>query len=163
MRIDRLHVENFIGIRSVDLPLNGIVTAVFGPNGSGKSSLCDAVSFMATGQPRRTKLHKKDLGDLLHPGQKRGQASLQIDGVTYSRGIPTGNFSTASYDPQKGWEYLLDPGAFLRLPLDDRCCELFRLLGVSANAQSVQVKLTERKYPEEVINEIMPFLRAKET
>lgn len=163
MRIDRLHVEGFLGIRSVDLPLNGTVTAVFGPNGSGKSSLKDAVSFCALGETARApKMRKKDFQDLLHPGSKRGQTTLVIDGVTFSRGLPSGNCSTATPDPPKGWEYLLDPVAFLRLGLEERRKELFRVLGINMGVGAIQEKLVEHGYRDAIIDEIMPKLRERE-
>lgn len=161
MKIDLLHVESFLGIRSVDLSLEQPVTLIAGPNGSGKSSLKDAISFCALGETARApKMRKKDFQDLLHPGAKRGQATLVLDGVTYSRGLPSGNCSTGTPDPPKGWEYLLDPGAFLRLGLEERRKCLFDLLGITLSAEVVRQKLVERNYPTMVIDEIMPKLRS---
>lgn len=49
IQIDSLHIEEFRGIRSLDLVLNGKSFVVHGPNGSGKSGVVDAIGFALTG------------------------------------------------------------------------------------------------------------------
>lgn len=53
MKLRRLSVQQFRGIRSLSLTLNGKSTVVIGANGTGKSSLVDALDFLLTGSVRR--------------------------------------------------------------------------------------------------------------
>lgn len=52
-RLQRLRIENFRGIRTLDLNLRGMNCVIYGPNGSGKSSVADAIDFLLTGDLRR--------------------------------------------------------------------------------------------------------------
>ena len=53
IKIQSAHIEEFRGIRNLDIALNGKTFAVSGPNGSGKSGVIDAIEFGLTGQIRR--------------------------------------------------------------------------------------------------------------
>ena len=53
IKIDSAHIEEFRGIRKLDIDLQGKTFAVSGPNGSGKSGVIDAIEFGLTGQIRR--------------------------------------------------------------------------------------------------------------
>ena len=55
MRIDRLHIQNFLGIRSLEVDLETPVTLIAGHNGAGKSSVADALRLAsAVAEARRT-------------------------------------------------------------------------------------------------------------
>ena len=49
IQLEKLHIEEFRGIRSIDLELNSKTFVVYGPNGSGKSGVVDAIEFALTG------------------------------------------------------------------------------------------------------------------
>lgn len=49
IQLEHLHIEDFRGIRLIDLPLGSKSFAVHGPNGSGKSGVVDAIDFALTG------------------------------------------------------------------------------------------------------------------
>lgn len=53
IHLEHLHVEEFRGIRSIDLHLAGQSFVIFGPNGSGKSGVVDAIDFALTGSVAR--------------------------------------------------------------------------------------------------------------
>jgi DNA repair exonuclease SbcCD ATPase subunit len=53
IRIKTIHIEEFRGIRALDLDLNGDNFGICGPNGSGKSGVVDAVEFCITGDVAR--------------------------------------------------------------------------------------------------------------
>lgn len=53
IKVDRIHIEEFRGIRSLDLALNQENFAVCGPNGTGKSGVVDALEFALTGDISR--------------------------------------------------------------------------------------------------------------
>lgn len=50
IKIVSAHIEEFRGIRKLDIDLDGKTFAVSGPNGSGKSGVIDAIEFGLTGQ-----------------------------------------------------------------------------------------------------------------
>ena len=50
IKITSAHIEEFRGIRKLDINLDGKTFAVSGPNGSGKSGVIDAIEFGLTGQ-----------------------------------------------------------------------------------------------------------------
>jgi recombinational DNA repair ATPase RecF len=49
IQVLELHIEEFRGIRNLDLKLDGKSFVVHGPNGSGKSGVVDAIGFAFTG------------------------------------------------------------------------------------------------------------------
>ena len=53
IQIQHIHVEEFRGIREIDLELQGKSFVIQGPNGSGKSGIVDAIDFALTGNVRR--------------------------------------------------------------------------------------------------------------
>lgn len=53
IRIERLQIRNFRGIRDLDLEVNGRNLVVYGPNGSGKSGVVDAIEFALAGRISR--------------------------------------------------------------------------------------------------------------
>ncbi|GAB3608345.1 hypothetical protein GCM10027414_04700 [Humibacter ginsengiterrae] len=53
IQLEHLHIEDFRGIRMIDLPLGSKPFVVYGPNGSGKSGVVDAIDFALTGSISR--------------------------------------------------------------------------------------------------------------
>ncbi|MGT2441021.1 AAA family ATPase (plasmid) [Bradyrhizobium betae] len=53
IRIDRIHIKEFRGIRELTLNLKGQNFAACGPNGTGKSGIVDAIEFALTGNISR--------------------------------------------------------------------------------------------------------------
>jgi RecF/RecN/SMC N terminal domain len=53
IQFEHLHIEEFRGIRLIDLNLAGKSFVVYGPNGSGKSGVVDAIDFALTGSIAR--------------------------------------------------------------------------------------------------------------
>ena len=53
IKLDHVHIEDFRGIRSLDIDLRSSNLVVSGPNGSGKSGVIDAIDFALTGRIRR--------------------------------------------------------------------------------------------------------------
>ena len=62
IRIKTIHIEEFRGIRSLDLDLAGKNFGICGPNGSGKSGVVDAIEFCLTGNV--TRLSGQGAGEL---------------------------------------------------------------------------------------------------
>jgi len=53
IRIDKIHIKEFRGIRDLTLDLKGQNFAACGPNGTGKSGIVDAIEFALTGNISR--------------------------------------------------------------------------------------------------------------
>ena len=53
IQIEAIHIEDFRGIRQIDLHLGCKSFVVWGPNGSGKSGIVDAIDFAITGNIAR--------------------------------------------------------------------------------------------------------------
>lgn len=53
IQFERIQIEEFRGIRSIDLALSSKSFVVYGPNGSGKSGIVDAIDFALTGSIAR--------------------------------------------------------------------------------------------------------------
>lgn len=53
IRIKTIHIEEFRGIRDLDLDLDGENFGICGPNGTGKSGVVDAIEFCLTGNVTR--------------------------------------------------------------------------------------------------------------
>ncbi len=62
IRIKTIHIEEFRGIRDLDLNLDLKNFGICGPNGSGKSGIVDAIEFCITGDV--TRLSGQGSGDL---------------------------------------------------------------------------------------------------
>lgn len=57
IRINTIHIEEFRGIRNLDLNLDGENFGICGPNGTGKSGVVDAIEFCITGDVTRLSGH----------------------------------------------------------------------------------------------------------
>lgn len=53
IQLERIQIEEFRGIRSIDLSLSSKSFVVYGPNGSGKSGVVDGIDFALTGSIAR--------------------------------------------------------------------------------------------------------------
>jgi DNA repair exonuclease SbcCD ATPase subunit len=49
IRIEKIEIEDFRGIRRIELLLNRKNFSICGPNGTGKSGIVDAIEFALTG------------------------------------------------------------------------------------------------------------------
>lgn len=97
IKLHRLEIRNFRGVKKLDLVFSGKSAALLGPNGSGKSSVVDALDFLLTGRIRR--LTGEGAGDLsltkhgphidAEPKDSTVLAKFEIDGksCTLSRSL----------------------------------------------------------------------------
>jgi hypothetical protein len=79
IRIKTLHIEDFRGIRKLNLDLGGKNFGICGPNGTGKSGVVDAIEFCLTGDITRlsgqgtaglsVKNHAPHVDQRTHPGK----------------------------------------------------------------------------------------------
>lgn len=161
MRISEINVTNFQGLRNAALVVSAPLLLVSGHNGAGKSSLLDAISMAFTGQPRRVNL-KKDMGQLVTEGSKKGEAHL-----TWNDGgedqtawvmLPKGN--TAPVLDLPFLPFVLDASKFAGLDGKERRRVLFDLTGAKASPNEFGKRLEAKGAAPALVEMIKPMLRS---
>ncbi|HBN8392122.1 TPA: AAA family ATPase [Pseudomonas aeruginosa] len=162
MRITKLEITNFQGLRHAALDVSAPVLLVAGHNGAGKSSLLDGVAMAFNGQPRRVSL-KKDMAQLVTEGAKKGEArvewldaayEVQVCGVA----LPTGKGSALTDSPFL--PYVLDASLFASLDAKERRRVLFDLSGASASPAEVAKRLEAKGLDLKLFEKVKPLLRS---
>lgn len=162
MRIASITATNFQGLRNAALVVSDPVLLVSGNNGAGKSSLMDAISMALTGEPRRVS-KKKDLGQLVTEGQKKGEAHvvwLDDNGEEQASWVMLPKGNTAPLLDAPYLPYVLDAARFANLDNKERRRVLFDLAGASASPNEVSKRLLGRGADATLIEKIKPMLRA---
>ncbi|WP_425327613.1 AAA family ATPase [Pseudomonas nitroreducens] len=162
MRITKLEITNFQGLRHAALDVSAPVLLVAGHNGAGKSSLLDAIAMAFNGQPRRVSL-KKEMDKLVTEGSKKGEArvewldaayEVQVCGVA----LPTGKGSPLTDSPFL--PYVLDASLFASLDAKERRRVLFDLSGASASPAEVAKRLEAKGLDLKLFEKVKPLLRS---
>ncbi|HFT2061727.1 TPA: AAA family ATPase [Pseudomonas aeruginosa] len=162
MRITKLEITNFQGLRHAALDVSAPVLLVAGHNGAGKSSLLDAISMAFSGQPRRVSL-KKEMDKLVTEGAKKGEArvewldaayEVQVCGVA----LPTGKGSPLTDSPFL--PYVLDASRFAALDTKDRRRVLFDLSGASTSPNQIAERLVAKGHAAALVEKVKPLLRS---
>ncbi|MEV1338010.1 AAA family ATPase [Pseudomonas aeruginosa] len=164
MRITKLEITNFQGLRHAALDVSAPVLLVAGHNGAGKSSLLDAIAMAFNGQPRRVSL-KKEMDKLVTEGAKKGEARVEwLDeaGEVQACGValPSGKGSPLADSPFL--PYVLDASLFAALDAKDRRRVLFDLTGASASASPAEVgkRLKAKGIDLALFEKVKPLLRS---
>lgn len=162
MRITKIEITNFQGLRHAALDVSAPVLLVAGHNGAGKSSLLDAIATAFNGQPRRVSL-KKEMDKLVTEGAKKGEArvewldeayEVQVCGVS----LPSGKGSPLADLPFL--PYVLDASLFASLDAKDRRRVLFDLSGASASPAEVAKRLEAKGLDLKLFEKVKPLLRS---
>lgn len=161
MRITKLEITNFQGLRHAALDVSAPVLLVAGHNGAGKSSLLDGVAMAFNGQPRRVSL-KKEIDKLITEGAKKGEARVEwLDeaGEVQACGValPSGKGSPLADSPFL--PYVLDASLFAGLKADDRR-KLLSLTGASASPAEVGKRLEAKGLDLALFEKVKPLLRS---
>lgn len=167
MKIDHIHIENFIGARAVSVATAAQVQLFAGRNGAGKSSIRDAVALALTADLGRVTL-KKDAAQLITTGAGSAACEVQTsDGDTYGVAITAAGkmactFNAAALKAERDnvLPYVLDAQRFAGLDATERRAFLFGLMDVKLDGASVSAKLAERGCDVDKIKRIAPMLRA---
>lgn len=162
MRITKLEITNFQGLRHAALDVSAPVLLVAGHNGAGKSSLLDGVAMAFSGQPRRVSL-KKEMDKLITEGAKKGEARVEwLDeaGEVQACGValPSGKGSPLADSPFL--PYVLDASLFAGLKADDRRKLLLSLTGASASPAEVGKRLKAKGIDLALFEKVKPLLRS---
>ncbi|HBO3990198.1 TPA: AAA family ATPase [Pseudomonas aeruginosa] len=162
MRITKLEITNFQGLRHAALDVSAPVLLVAGHNGAGKSSLLDAISMAFSGQPRRVSL-KKEMDKLVSEGAKKGEAHVTFldnggDEQTAWVMLPTGKNAPLTDSPFL--PYVLDASLFASLDAKERRRVLFDLSGASASPAEVGKRLEAKGLDLKLFEKVKPLLRS---
>jgi hypothetical protein len=161
MKINRISVQGLFGAKNVDLDTSQPINIVAGPNGAGKSSIRDAVRLALTGSLGRVAL-KKDAAAIVTEGSKTGSVALDTADGAFSVTITANGKVTDSHkgrDNDPRVEFSLDAQSLARLPESERKAKLFGLLGVKADIDTINKRLTERGIAPDLVREIGAHLR----
>ncbi|MFY1054701.1 AAA family ATPase [Ectopseudomonas khazarica] len=162
MRITEINVTNFQGLRNAALVVSAPVLLVAGHNGAGKSSLLDAISMAFTGQPRRVNL-KKDMGQLVTEGQKKGEAHVawvDDNGAEETSWVMLPKGNTAPLLDLPYLPFVLDASKFASLDSKERRRMLFDLTGASAKPDDIAKRLADKGADKALVEKIKPMLRS---
>ncbi|WP_447844008.1 AAA family ATPase [Pseudomonas aeruginosa] len=162
MRITKLEITNFQGLRHAALDVSAPVLPVAGHNGAGKSSLLDAISHAFTGKPGRV-AQKQHIGQLITEGAKKGEARvewLDESGEVQACGValPSGKGSPLADSPFL--PFVLDASRFAALDTKDRRRVLFDLTGASASPAEVAKRLEAKGLDLALFEKVKPLLRS---
>ena len=117
MKLNRLKIENFLGIRSADLDLADPVHIFLGDNGAGKSSVRDAIKFVFDGTVESRGYTKKNQAPLMGSNGKL-KVELSTDQGEFARTATTGTKSPAELIDIL--PILIEPQSVLRMKPADR-------------------------------------------
>lgn len=162
MRITKLEITNFQGLRHAALDVSAPVLLVAGHNGAGKSSLLDAISHAFAGKPGRV-AQKQHIGQLITEGAKKGEARvewLDESGEVQACGValPSGKGSPLADSPFL--PYVLDASLFASLDAKERRRVLFDLTGASASPAEVSKRLKTKDIDLALFEKVKPLLRS---
>lgn len=160
MRINRVTIENFQGVRAVDLDLRTPVAMIAGANGAGKSSTAEAVRLAMLAKPERVGL-KKEFGALVTDGAKVGAITLELDEGAVGISLPKGtHFGEALIPKSPALPYVLAPDRFAASEPDERRTLLFALTGTKVKPDDIERRLLERRCNAALVTQIKPILRS---
>lgn len=155
IQLEHLHVEDFRGIRVLDLPLKSKSFAVHGPNGSGKSGVVDAVDFALSGSIHRLSgagtggVSLVKHGPHVHKRDDPGAAVVELtvkdistgDTAVIRRSIKDPNSFTLIPDTERMRKSIAEAQAHPELTLSRREIIRYVLAQPGARAQEVQALL----------------------
>ena len=164
MKIQNIHITNFLGIQALRLTLDRPVQVFCGPNGAGKSSIMDAVALALQADLGRV-TQKKESGQLVRCGADHAEVALDLDGGSLSYNVvisSKGQIRDASSEgaaTHSALPYVLRAQRFAGLAPTERRGFLFGLMGLEASGPEICKLLTERGHPEKLLDIIAPLLR----
>lgn len=155
MQINKIDITNFQGLHHAALVVSDPLLLVSGGNGAGKSSLMDAIAMALEGKPRRVSL-KKDLGQLITDGNKKGSVTVATSEGEFAIALPAGK--GVQMVDQPFLPFVLDASRFATQDSKVRRELLFKLTGASAQPKVVAQRLAERGAAPDLIEKIKPLL-----
>lgn len=162
MKIPKLELSNILALHRADIEIKTPILMMLGANEAGKSSLRDGISMALLGGAARCIVNKKDYGQLLHDGAKKGRITL-LDGedLIAEYKLPAGEHTAPA--GIKGIEflpYVISPE--LTGKLDDKALRsmLFQLTKCKASPDVTAKLLLARGANPDYVEEVKPMLRS---
>lgn len=162
MKLTRIRIENYLGIRNVDLPIERSVVLVAGKNGAGKSSIAEGLRLALCAESVRVGL-KKEYGQLVHRGAKAASITVERDGcepitvsITSAGAVKD---SAAGSEDVAAMPFVLDAGRFARSDRDARSNLLFTVMRVDTDAMAIERRLLARDCAPVLVTQFAPLLR----
>jgi len=161
MHINAINLNNFIGVRSLNLDITDPVLLVAGPNGSGKSTIRDAVRFGIFGTPGRVEA-KRDYKSLISTGAKKGVVQISIEGNNITRDVGTGKVdsSTNIILQEDDLGFVIDADKFASLNVNEKRATLFRVMSVKKDQAAIKKRMVDQGCDEKLTDSIMIMLRS---
>lgn len=162
MKITAIQADNLLGIKSVNVKLDTVVTLFAGRNGSGKSSIQEAVRMAICQDQVRDVTTKKEFGKLVHGDAKAGGAMIGIDNdsdKSFAFNMPKGDFTGPEIS--ESMRVALNGQRFARMTADERRTFLFGLTKLKPNAETVKARMMTAKWAceESKVDAVLPLLR----
>lgn len=119
MKLEKLTIENFLGIPHADIDLSAPVTVFLADNGNGKSSIVGALEFIFSGGTVESRGYtkKNQADDMRYDKGGKMSVALTMDGKTYSRTAKSGH--SPAIDPEQA-VIAVNPQRVLRLTAKER-------------------------------------------
>ena len=166
MKINRITVENFLGLRDFRVQLAAPILLVCGENGQGKSSLREALALAWLAQTPRVAL-KGQWGELVTEGAKAARIEIgtsDAPGADYGVAVSltAAGKVTASdhFDADTVLAAVVTAQRFASLTVDERREFLLELTGMSLAAEEIAQRLRARGCDGAKVDEVAPLLRS---
>lgn len=135
MKISRISIKNFLGVRALEL-LPRAATLICGPNGAGKSSTIEAVRAALTGEVVRVE-RKKDWREMISTGEKVGTVIVEHDAGRSAVTLQTGKHETDAQGMPLELPALLDANRFARMTDVERRAFIYALMDLKATPAAI--------------------------
>lgn len=170
MKILRLQIKDFLGIREADIDLSHPVNLVLGHNGAGKSSVRDAILYALTGRCRSTDAAGRGADSLIRRGASACTVALSWTDHRGAGCVERGRNGSGATGTGKGManigdvpadlvEALLDMPHLLRLSAKDRSAILSTVISPAAPLEEIQRHATAAGLSEGAIASLLGGLR----
>lgn len=163
MKIERILVENFLGLKRIDIAFDSI-TVIAGDNWSGKSSLQQALRLCLSGHIERVDA-KGDYHLLVREGAKKAQLQVntdaaQITAVLWSTKAKNSSSAMVPVCQDPVVIALLNQHRFSEFMDREQRRELvFQVGSVVTDKADIERRLTEAGVTAAIVEEIAPLLR----
>lgn len=157
MKLGQLKIDNVQGIRHLDVNLAASPVTLFaGGNHVGKSTLADCLRMAIRGETPRVKL-KKDYGQMVRDGAKKGSISLSADdGTTRTFSLPRGEWSENEADSMTA--LVLDMHKFSGLDDATKRKVIFRITGMNPTPDAIAKRLVELGCESDKVNKVKALI-----
>ena len=164
MKLTAIKTRGWLGVPNLSLTVSSRLLAVTGPNGAGKTSMIEAIRFALLGTVPRGITRKGDMPMLVSEGYgKTGKVEVELDGERrYVRDIASGKAEGPLLPEAEAalLPFVLDAATFAKLDAAKRRSFLFGLAGIKVKPDDIGAVLTEEGVPADVVDQILPNLRA---